>query len=118
MTKRYEMKAEYLDKWLAQLRSQQAEQTRNGHYLENLGESARTYAESRIENGKPVCGCAIGQFAAANPDVSFFPGGDINLGHGSVMDQDLQTEMIRLNDYTHATFEDIAAWLEASVERV
>jgi len=118
MTKRFELKAEYLDKWIAQLRSPNAEKVTSFYLDRGMSETDKQYVDRVTACNQPVCGCALGQFAAVNPEAAFDDMGIIYFAKHRSIPNEVREQVIRMNDWQDKTFLEIADWLEANVERV
>jgi len=119
MIVKYEMQGEYLDKWLAQLRSPNARQLKRRLFARRqYEETEQQYVERVTASGEPVIGCALGQFAAANPNAAFNEYGMFFLCGHPVVSKDLRAIVMCMNDWRDCSFDEIADWLEANVERI
>jgi len=117
MTKQYKMKAELFDKWIAQLRDPTSTKTVQRYFRNVSGQSNEFYLGWCRAHKAGVCGCALGHFAAANPEISFDADGDVDFSPEDI-DPALEEAIMTVNDRTCKSLAEIADWLEAYVERV
>jgi len=114
VTKRYKLEADKLDKWLAQLRNPESKQLTKRFFDCATFELAGDYLHRVRRQGLPVCGCALGHYAAATVDepISTMP------NFLSDLDRNLRDMVFHMNDDEMMSLTEIADWLEANVERV
>jgi len=118
MKKKYQMKSEYLDKWLAQLRDPKSKQVLSRYFDYGKGENAKEYLSRMEATNEPVCGCALGHLVVTIPELCLDKYGYVMMSLCNVATPDTLERALSMNDYDKKSLPEIADWLEANVERV